>query len=245
MRQGTKLQLWVSAIAIFHCGCADPDRWDRYAGGGEFLGVRPSMSSDGSSIVYSTPATGHGDIYRCDAGGGHRVRLTSHPSYEGSPSFSLDGKRICFMRADEGVGHIWIMDRDGRHQKQITSSGGSDEDPSFSHDGRRIVFCRRFRQPFRGFPASGAEICVIDADGSNERRLTNNDRGRLGTLLFTRRSCRNLLGMEHRYLHNAVRHKEAVPYRPGQWAVFQARQRCHRLRQRAQSQPRCLPLRKV
>ena len=40
--------------------------WDIYAGGGTYVGTHPSVSPDASSVVYSSPATGHGDIYRFD-----------------------------------------------------------------------------------------------------------------------------------------------------------------------------------
>jgi Tol biopolymer transport system component len=171
----SKRPLWLACIAILSCGCTDAGRWDRFAGGGSFIGCRPSMSPDGSWLVYSSPATGHGDIYRAAADGSKRVRLTCDPEYEGSPMISFDGTRICYMREDKGLGHIWIMDHDGRNQRQLTRARESDEDPSFSHDGSKIVFCRRFRDPLLGFSASRAELCVIATDGSAERRLTDNE----------------------------------------------------------------------
>ena len=165
--------IYLALASISLCGCGELGRWDRYAGGGSFIGARPSMSPDGSQVVYSSPATGHGDIYRINADGSHRVRLTSDPSYEGSPMFSFDGARICFMREDRGFGHIWIMDRDGKNQKQLTKTRESDEDPSFSHDSKRIVFARRHRDPLLGCSDMPVELYVVNTDGSGEERLTN------------------------------------------------------------------------
>jgi Tol biopolymer transport system component len=119
----------MPAALFSFSGCGESGRWDRYAGGGSYIGTRPSMSPDGSLIVYSSPATGHGDIYRINADGSQRTRLTSDPNYEGSPMFSFDGARICFMREDRGFGHIWIMDQDGKNQRQLTKARESDEDP--------------------------------------------------------------------------------------------------------------------
>jgi Tol biopolymer transport system component len=133
------------------------------------------MSPDGSLIVYSSPATGHGDIYRINADGSNRTRLTSDPAYDGSPMFSFDGARICFMREDQGYGHIWIMDSDGKNQKQLTRARESDEDPSFSHDGKRIVFARRRRDPILGTSTSIVNLYVVNTDGSGGERLTNDD----------------------------------------------------------------------
>ena len=165
--------IYLALASISLCGCGESGRWDRYAGGGSFIGARPSMSPDGSLIVYSSPATGHGDIYRINADGSHRGRLTSDPNYEGSPMFSFDGARICFMREENGVGHIWIMDRDGKNQKQLTKARESDEDPSFSREGKRIVFSRRNRDPLLGSSGSIAELYLINTDGSGEKKLTN------------------------------------------------------------------------
>ena len=126
----TIMILFCMPAALFSfSGCGESGRWDRYAGGGSYIGTRPSMSPDGSLIVYSSPATGHGDIYRINADGSQRTRLTSDPNYEGSPMFSFDGARICFMREDRGFGHIWIMDQDGKNQRQLTKARESDEDP--------------------------------------------------------------------------------------------------------------------
>lgn len=175
MARYIKRSIYLDLASISLCGCGESGRRDRYAGGGRFIGARPSMSPDGSLVVYSSPATGHGDIYRINADGSQRVRLTSDPSYDGSPKFSYDGTGICFMREVRGVGHIWIMDRDGGNARQLTHARESDEDPAFSHDGKRIVFCRRYWEPVLGYTASRAELCLINIDGSGEQRLTNND----------------------------------------------------------------------
>ena len=72
-------------------------RWDRFAGGGAFSGVSPSMAPDGSAIVYASPRTAHGDIYKVNRDGSGTVRLTSDPNYEGDPQYSPDGKTIVFV----------------------------------------------------------------------------------------------------------------------------------------------------
>jgi Tol biopolymer transport system component len=166
--------LSVLAIPLWGCGTASVGRWDRYAGGGSFIGARPSMSPDGRKVAYSSPETGHGDIYRIDADGSNKTRLTFDEEYEGSPAFSFAGERLCYMREERGIGHIWLMDASGGHQVQVTKGAACDEDPSFSHDGLRIVFCRRFRDDVtRDFLPHSSELFVAAVDGSSEERLTN------------------------------------------------------------------------
>src|ERR1700716_1245986 len=72
-------------------------RWQHYEGGGAYSGTAPSASPDGKSVVYSTPVTGHGDIYRYDRTTRKNVRLTSDPEYDGEPQYSKDGKRVYFV----------------------------------------------------------------------------------------------------------------------------------------------------
>ncbi len=147
----------------------------RFRNGGSFIGASPHMSPDGKAIVFASPCTGDGDIYLHLLGGSKTVRLTSHPNYEGDPQFSPDGKRIVFMRESEGVGHIWIMNADGSAQQQLTSGPDCDEGPSFSLDGRQIVFVRRVsRWTMIPGSAASAELFVMDVDGSQLTRLTDN-----------------------------------------------------------------------
>src|SRR5579872_2085305 len=96
---------WLLAFAGFLvcAGCAVSFFFMRYdfplriAGRYEknlFLAGRPfSISPNGTSIVYSTPLTGHGDIYEIGADGTNQRRLTSDPEYEGNPAYSPDGRR--------------------------------------------------------------------------------------------------------------------------------------------------------
>lgn len=139
--------------------------WQRYEGGGDYPGTDPSVSPDGASVVYSTPATGHGDIYRYDRSIKKNVRLTTDPEYEGSPSYSRDGKRIIFVREKDNVGHLWVMDADGSHQRQITDGPTYDTGAALSKDGKKIVLIR-----MKGVVSN---LWVMDADGGHQKQLTD------------------------------------------------------------------------
>ncbi len=140
-------------------------RWDIYAGGGSYLGSHPSVSPDGLSIVYSTPATGHGDIYRFDRTTGKNVRLTTDPEYDGYPLYSRDGKHIIFEHETNGISHLHVMDADGKGQKPLTDGPTFDFGAASSQDGRTIVFCR---------DRDGVcHLWAMDSDGGNPRPLTD------------------------------------------------------------------------
>jgi TolB protein len=127
------------------------------------------MSPDGSTIVYASPRSGRGDIYRVERDGSNLVRLTDDPNYEGDPQYSADGKRIVFIRETVGVGHIWIMDADGSNQHQLTAGAEYDHGPSFSRDGSKIVFTRRMGDRMLVRDAAAAEIFVIMPMGLGRR----------------------------------------------------------------------------
>ncbi len=70
---------------------------------------------------------------------------------------------------------IYVVNADGSEHRQIIGNGA--RNPSLSPDGNKIVFTMEFRGHNHGTPpALNPEICVIDVDGSNFRRLTYNDK---------------------------------------------------------------------
>lgn len=135
------------------------------------------MHPDGTVIVYASPRSGNGDIYRVNIEGTNVVRLTSDENYEGDAKYSPDARRIVFVREEGGVGNIWIMAADGSGQVQITNGPEYDCGPEFSPDGSAVVFTRFVREwRFTVGTAVSAEVFVISEDGSQERRLTDNER---------------------------------------------------------------------
>ena len=149
---------------------------------------QPSWSPDGKRIVFCSDRDGHPDrvpgwftceIYVMDADGGNQQNLTNHPSDDRSPSWSPDGTRIAFQSyRDNDRNHnieIYVMDADGENQQRLTNNLIEDEDPAWSPDGGRIVFSSaREGHVIDADGNTTDEIYVMDADGGNQRRLTEN-----------------------------------------------------------------------
>ena len=150
----------------------------------------PSWSPDGKRIAFMSDRDGHVDIlggllnfeiYVMDADGGNQQNLTNDPNDDLAPSWSPDGERIVFSSARDGNRdgnqenyEIYVMDADGNNQQRLTDNDFFDTAPSWSPDGKRIAFMSQRDGHFIGEGGLSYEIYVMDADGKNTRRLTNN-----------------------------------------------------------------------
>jgi Tol biopolymer transport system component len=124
------------------------------------------------------------DIYIANPDGSDTKRLTNFGVYTTEATLSPDGKRIVFTSLKDGDLDIYTMNVDGSDMKRLTTTPGYDGGPFFSPDGKQIVYRawhptdtalatyrrlldRRMIRPNR------MEIYVMNADGSNQRRITN------------------------------------------------------------------------
>ncbi len=126
------------------------------------------------------------DVFAANADGSDLVQLTDEPGYDAEATISPDGTKIVFTSVRDGDLEIYVMDADGSNVTRLTHEPGYDGGAFFSADGTRIVY--RARHPEsdeeladyrallgRGLIRPGVlDIYVMDADGSNKRRLTEN-----------------------------------------------------------------------
>lgn len=142
---------------------------------------RPSFFPDGKR-AFGDPTTGNGDINEVSINGGDLQRLVGGSLREGYPSISPDGKTIAYtvMRGDANTGQIFkrLVHADEGSAKPVplTSGRQSDIAPSFSPDGRSILFARAKR--LRPYSMGGQvwdewDLWIMDADGANQRKLTD------------------------------------------------------------------------
>jgi Tol biopolymer transport system component len=92
------------------------------------------------------------------------------------PAYSADGTRIAFSSGrdtSDGRAQIYVMNADGSNQVRLTNDSNDEQTPSWSPDGAKIVFTA-YPSSSTGFLDPRAEIYVINANGSNQTRLTNN-----------------------------------------------------------------------
>ena len=128
----------------------------------------PTWSPDGSKIAFQSSRTGDREIYVMNADGTDVRNVTNRPgSEDDAPDWSPDGTKIIYWGGLTSVGfNVYTVGTDGSSIKQLTS-GWLNAYPRWSPDGKQIVFVSA--------RDSSQEIYVMDADGSDPKRITRND----------------------------------------------------------------------
>ena len=99
--------------------------------------------------------------------------------------FRASGKERRYSWDYDETMDIFSANRDGSNLKQLTNAPGYDAEAAYSPDGKRIVFCSlrgaypktalsaKDLKQFEVDPSYFGDIYIMDADGSNQTRLTN------------------------------------------------------------------------
>ena len=138
----------------------------------------PAWSPDGKRIAFARffDARPFTDIALINTDGSNLARLThNHGEY---PAWSPDGSRIAFASAHDGNYEIYVMNSDGSDQTRLTNNPAYDMSPVWSQDGSQITFDtqRDHYPPVETGIGPEFEIHKINADGSGDLQLTNNDK---------------------------------------------------------------------
>lgn len=150
--------------------------------GGKDCPPRPDFSKGYVWALYPTY-----DIYVADANGKNPKKLTDTPGYDAEATVSPDGKHVIFTSDRSGDIELYVMDADGKNVRQLTNTPGYDGGAFFSHDGKKIVWraSRPEGKELAEYQAllkehlirpSRLDIYVMDLDGKNVQRLTNNSK---------------------------------------------------------------------
>jgi hypothetical protein len=117
-------------------------RFERYREGGEYASTCPDITTDGRHIAFSSPQSGHGDIYLYDVKANSTSRITDSPEFEGDPHFVGSAAKLAFIRERRGRSHLWTVDVNTGVEVQLTKGEIVDGIRDVSGDGRCIIVRR-------------------------------------------------------------------------------------------------------
>ncbi len=141
---------------------------------GAWHDLSPTVSPDGTQVVFVSNRTGQWDLYSLNLMDGTIIRLSDTPAYEGSPSWSPDGLWLAYEYYDEHNLEIYVSPVAGDQSPiPLTTDPGGDYSPSWSPQGRQIAFVSTRE--------GGEHIWLADLDQAGDTGLRNLSAG-LGTI---------------------------------------------------------------
>jgi TolB protein len=135
------------------------------------IGWDPTWSPDGSQILFASNMNGPNQLFIVNADGTGVHQISNLPSIRGRSDWSPQDKIVTYS-GPAGNREIFLMNVDGSDQHQISPPGGNSQGPSFSPDGKWVAFTSYYPKYTQEL---GCEIYIMRVDGSDLRRLTNND----------------------------------------------------------------------
>jgi TolB protein len=120
----------------------------------------PSLSPDGTKIVYTRQQGGDEQVYVVNTDGSGVRRLTSEGKSR-MPAWSPDGAWIAFAHDVGSINEIFKMDSDGGRVERVTFQQYGLADPTWSPDGSKIAYS------YRDLQTQDSEIFWTYAAGVN------------------------------------------------------------------------------
>jgi TolB protein len=153
----------------------------RYLTRGDELVLTPRFSPSNQEITYMS--YGRGDtpprVMLMNIETGQREVVGDFPNMAFSPRFSPNGQSVVMSLQQQGASNIYSMDLRTKRLVRLTTTPAIDTAPSYSPDGSQIVF-----ESDRG---NSQQLYVMNADGSNQRRISPIGDGRYSTPVWSPR----------------------------------------------------------
>lgn len=151
-------------------------------------GFSPSVSPDGSQILFTVSSGGSSDIYKGSINGGKPERMTFHWAVETSPAWSPNGREVVYTSDRGGSPQIYVMDRIGADQRRITYMGRYNESAAWSPEGDRIAYVSMDDGKFNIYTCNldGSEVTQLTTEAGNNESPTWSPDGRMIAFSSTR-----------------------------------------------------------
>jgi TolB protein len=130
----------------------------------------PSWSPDGSSILFASDVGDTSQLFIVNVDGTGLRQVGNFSDLRGRSDWSIQNLIVTYS-GEPWEREIYIMNPDGSGQQQISPAGGNSQGPSFSPDGQWVAFTAYFDR----YEVHGCEIYIMRVDGTDLRRLTDNE----------------------------------------------------------------------
>jgi TolB protein len=134
-------------------------------------GWDPSWSPDGTRILFMSDRSGSDQLHTIAVDGSDIKQITDMQDLRGRNDWSPDGSTIGTYVGGPWTREIVLMNPDGSNIRYLTN-GGNNLAPSFSPDSQWVAMTS-YKDNYQEI--NGCEIYIIRFDGSDLRRLTDND----------------------------------------------------------------------
>jgi len=135
-------------------------------------GWDPTWSPDGKYILFASDMNGSVQLYTMRDNGKELRRISNLSAIRGRSDWSIDGQNIVTYSGESWKREVYIMNADGTNARVLSPAGGNSQGPAFSPDAKWVAFTAYFDH---FGDDHGCEIYIMRIDGSDLRRLTEND----------------------------------------------------------------------
>lgn len=136
------------------------------------FGWDPTWSPDGRLILFASDMRGGVQLYRIKLDGSDLQMVSDLPAIRGRSDWSPDGTFIVTYSGQPWNRDVYIMNADGSNTRMLSPTGGNSQGPSISPDGAWVAFTSYFD---KYNDDHGCEIYIMRVDGTDVRRITNNN----------------------------------------------------------------------
>ena len=132
--------------------------------------IDPTWSPDGKQILFASVVDNLTQLFIINTDGTGLHQVSQLPDLRGRSDWS-PLNLIVTKSGKPRMRELFAMNPDGSAQRQISPAGGNSQGPSFSPDGQWVAFTSYFDR----YEVHGCEIYIMRVDGTDLRRLTNNE----------------------------------------------------------------------
>ncbi len=130
----------------------------------------PTWSPDGRQILFASYVNDSSQLFSVNVDGSGLRQVSDLPALRGRSDWSPLGVIVTYS-GKPWQRELFTMNPDGSGPRQLSPSGGNSQGPSFSPDGQWVAFTSYFDN----YEVNGCEIYILRVDGTDLRRVTEND----------------------------------------------------------------------